>query len=431
MKLPYTTVEFDKDGALVRPAEVGEAAALIAAKDATDVIVISHGWNNTHADAEKLYEAFFDSFDAVTDRVPAAADRSFVVVGVLWPSIRWAPPDDDADEGAGAGLDDDATVLQEEIREQVDDPAVAKRLSALVPTLDSDPHAQHEFLTLLRSTLPASSPGEDASAFEALATSDPDQVIAAAKVASAPAPLPAAQGGAADVGPILIPGVAGGDVGGAAGILSDIVQAGRNLLNVTTYYTMKGRAGAVGSKGIAPMIDALHAKSPSARIHLIGHSFGGRAVTAAANAASAPVSSLSLLQAAYSHFGMAKDWDGAGENGSFVAVPGRVVGPIIDTHTVHDKAVGIAYPLASRLANQIGAGLGDQDDPYGGIGRNGALKTPGNVMATLLDVGGAYDFTGDHTVWSLQADAYVMGHSDITGPQVAYAVLCAVTSAPA
>jgi predicted alpha/beta hydrolase family esterase len=191
---------------------------------------------------------------------------------------------------------------------------------------------------------------------------------------------------------------------------------------------MKERAGVVGREGVSALLERLHREAPDARLHLVGHSFGGRAVTAAALATKAPVSSLCLLQAAYSHFGMAADWDGAGRSGIFAGVPEKVAGPIVVTYTRNDKAVGMAYPIASRLARQIGVSLGDQNDPYGGIGRNGALKTPGGVSATLLDVGGTYDFSA-HDVWSLNSDSYVTGHSDVTGRQVAYAVLSAVISA--
>jgi hypothetical protein len=95
------------------------------------------------------------------------------------------------------------------------------------------------------------------------------------------------------------------------------------------------------------------------------------------------------------------------------------------TFTRNDNAVGMAYPIASRLAQQIGVSLGDENDPYGGIGRNGALKTPRSVSATLLDVGGTYSLSGQD-VWSLNGDAFITGHSDVTGRQVAYAVLTAV-----
>jgi len=57
-------------------------------------------------------------------------------------------------------------------------------------------------------------------------------------------------------------------------------KCGGNLLNLTTYFKRKIRAGPVGSKGVAPLIDRLAAQVQ--RVHLIGHSFGGRLVTAAA-----------------------------------------------------------------------------------------------------------------------------------------------------
>lgn len=422
MKLPYTEVEFDKKGALVHPEQVADAASLVLEKDATDVIVLSHGWNNTPGQARALYEGLLDSIVAVRGSVAGADARRLVVVGVQWPSILWAPEES---SGAGAGLDgDQADALRSEIRERIDDPAVAAKLEALVPQLDASSAAQEQFLELLRETLPRTSKGEDGSAFVALSTADAAELISAAKGLADDDAGPAAAGGAADIDPAGLPPL---DDGGGAGFFDSVVGAFRGLLNLTTYYTMKERAGVVGQKGIAALLERLHADSPSARLHLVGHSFGGRAVTAAALATSAPVSSLSLLQAAYSHFGMAHDWDGT-HDGIFAKVPAKLKGPIIVTFTRNDKAVGLAYPVASRLANQIGVGLGDENDPYGGIGRNGALKTPASLpAATLLDVGGAYAFQPGR-VSSLNGDAFISGHSDVTGRQVAYAVLTAVVS---
>lgn len=54
----------------------------------------------------------------------------------------------------------------------------------------------------------------------------------------------------------------------------------------------------------------------------------------------------------------------------------RVNGSIVITHTKNDLAVGVAYPLASRIARDNADALGDQIDPYGGMGRNGAQHTP-------------------------------------------------------
>jgi hypothetical protein len=423
MKLPYVDVEFDKKGGVVDKAQLKAVDDLLAEKRPTDVLVLSHGWNSTHGDAKALYERLVDSIVAVRPKVNGARDRTFVVVGVLWPSIQWAA---DENSGAGAGFGDEREALEAEIAQRVENAATRKKLLALVPRLEGSSAAQEEFLELLRSTLPRTSKGEDDAAFDALKTASTQEVMDAARSGGETDAAAPELGGAAGIDPAGLPPLGDGELeGGGAGFLDSIVGAARNLVNVTTYYTMKERAGVVGTKGIAPLVDRIHQVAPNARLHLVGHSFGGRAVTAAALATHAPISSLSLLQAAYSHFGMAKDWDGGGKNGLFTKVPAKVEGPVIATFTKNDKAVGLAYPIASRLAQQIGVSLGDENDPYGGIGRNGALKTPRSVSATLLDVGGTYALSGQD-VWSLNGDAFITGHSDVTGRQVAYAVLSAV-----
>jgi hypothetical protein len=427
MKLPYAEVAFDKKGRELDGSDRERLDELLALKRPTDLIVISHGWNNTHGQARALYERFIDSLVAVRPRVDGAGARRFVVVGMLWPSILWAPAESD---GAGAGVGGEEEALIADIRARVDDEDAAAELIALVPQLETSGDAQKRFVDVLRATLPEFSEGEDAAGFEALRTADTADVLDAARALEDEQAAPAAVGGAAVIDPAGLSPLDPGGPGGGAGLFDSILRAGRGLVNVTTYYTMKERAGVVGAQGIAPLLAHLHEEEPAARIHLVGHSFGGRAVTAAALASTAPVASLSLLQAAYSHFGMARAYDDTGADGAFVGVPERVRGPVIITHTVNDKAVGLAYPVASRLARQIGVGLGDAADPYGGIGRNGALKTPGATTADLGEVGATYALAAGR-VTSLRADRYIGDHSDVTGREVAYAVLCAVMSASA
>ena len=424
MVLPYTEVEFDKKGAIRRPQQVTDAGELITHENATDAIVLTHGWNNDAAAARALYQGIMASVDEVRGAVAKARGRRFVVLGMLWPSILWAPPD--AGEGAGAGLGDEAERLRELIEEQIEQRSRREALIALIPRLDTSATARAEFVELLRAKLPAGAvdDADPDSAPDALKTADAETLFDAAAGGSALSGLDSG-GGAADLGAPA----AGVEEGGAAGFsLAGLLGAARSLVNVTTYYTMKERAGVVGEKGIARLLEQLHDAAPTVRLHLVGHSFGGRAVTAAADATAAPVSSVSLLQAAYSHYGMAQGWDGADADGVFARVPGKVAGPIVVTFTRNDKAVGLAYPIASRIARQVGVGLGDANDKYGGIGRNGALKTPASTpFGTLLDVGGDYAFRPGR-VSSLDADRFISGHSDIAGRQVAYAVLSAVTT---
>jgi len=225
----------------------------------------------------------------------------------------------------------------------------------------------------------------------------------------------------------LAPGgavVATGHAAGLLDIFKGATAAGSNAASYLSYFMMKQRAGAVGKNGVAPLIDKL---APGVeRIHLIGHSFGGRVVAAAALASTnEKIHSVSFLQAAFSHNGFSPT---GMMNGFFRAVieKKRVKGPLIATHTKNDTAVGIAYPLASRMSGTVAAALGDEHDKFGGLGRNGAQQmNPGEVVkAELLALGGAYQLQPGK-FHNLLADAFVKNHGDITSPQVASAVAAA------
>jgi pimeloyl-ACP methyl ester carboxylesterase len=175
---------------------------------------------------------------------------------------------------------------------------------------------------------------------------------------------------------------------------------------------------------------------PALRIHLVGHSFGARLVTAAADASGAEVqpASLLLLQAAFSHNGFAPAFhaDGRDYTGFFrrVVQERKVAGPIVITYTLNDKAVGLAYAIASRLAREAVSGLGDAGDLYGGLGRNGAVHMPdaelGGHVLELLAPGGAYSFAAGR-VFNLKADRFIDSHSGIRNDAVGYALLRTIT----
>ncbi|MGZ7072906.1 MAG: hypothetical protein ACXVKL_10750 [Candidatus Angelobacter sp.] len=212
------------------------------------------------------------------------------------------------------------------------------------------------------------------------------------------------------------------------------------MLNLTTYYQMKQRAGIIGSTALNPMLRAIAQQNPQLHIHLIGHSFGGRLVTATAagtgDATILKAHSMTLLQAAFSHYGFAKNWDKKNHDGFFRRVVDNhaISGPIAITHTVSDKAVGMAYPLASLLAGQNAAGLGDKDSDYGGIGRNGAQKTPEAIDGNLVVVGEKYIFMAGklHNLNALNsAGDLIKSHGDVRNRDVAYTVLSAIAAATA
>jgi hypothetical protein len=92
--------------------------------------------------------------------------------------------------------------------------------------------------------------------------------------------------------------------------------------------------------------------------------------------------------------------------------------------------VGLAYALASRMAGQDASAIGDRDDPYGGLGSNGARDTAEAVDGPALASGGTHysPAIGSSRIHNLLADRFVSGHSDIANDAVAYAILNAVAA---
>ena len=431
---PFFPVEFDKQGKIHDPAQPAALDVHLAKGGTTDLIVFSHGWNNDMDEARKLYADFFTSARAVLDagKVPGAAARAFAVLGVLWPSKKFADKELIPSGAAGAGSTVELDDLRDKLRglrgmfDAPDADQALADLEKLLPKLEDSASACKTFVDRVRGLMRPSA-GDEADAAKLFFSMPAGDLFTKLQqpVSFTETAAPAGGGGAAAIG----------DAGGAAGLgsfFSGIGSGVRNLLNLTTYYQMKERAGLVGTVGVNPLVAGLKKKCPALRLHLVGHSFGGRLVTAVAagadDASVVKANSLSLLQAAYSHYGLAQKWDGQ-HDGAFrrVVTQGAISGPAIVTCTANDKAVGLAYPIASIVAGQVAAGLGDENDKYGGMGRNGAQKTPEAVKAALLDVGGAYALAPGK-IHNLRADPFISGHSDITNKQVAYAVLTAIAA---
>lgn len=433
--IPGFELEFTRDGQIFDTKQVD--AVVNALPQFSDLLVFSHGWNNDLADARALANDFLGKVQDVLDGgiVPDVQGRRFGAVIVLWPSKKFT--DDELIPGGGAAsaaLNEDLAPVEQMLEELKNDPdrlgerdvRLVRRLiidqaKVLLPQLKTSSQARREYVFLLRSLLtPADAHADDGSL--EFFTRSPDEVFKEMSDAVA-APLGPNPGGSASVG---------ANAGGAAGlkdIADGIVGAARRIANFTTYYQMKERAGIVGRTGLNQVLRRLRQENPAIRLHLIGHSFGARLVTAAADAldANTIAVTLTLLQAAYSHNGLAHKFDG--QNDGFfrkLISNNHVSGPIIITHTKNDTAVGIAYPLASRLSHTKAAAFGDENDPYGGLGRNGAQHTPEAKGLALADLPahqpGPYKFVSGK-VYNLKADKFIRDHNDICKHEVAYAML--------
>jgi hypothetical protein len=433
---PYFPLEFTKDGAINK---TDQFAALVDAltkpranQAVTDLLVLSHGWNNDIPEAEGLYSTIGDHLAAVLPRrFPACAAvraRRVIVCGILWPSKKF--DDKSLIPGGAASLGDggseaDATAAIDLLASFVDTPEAKKALGrarSLVPSLASSLDARDEFVRIVRAFMPHGANEEEPVVSDDFYTLGGDELL---RRLSRPGPGPARPS----------------DQGGAAGLgdwIGKAVDGARSLANLVTFYQMKTRAGAIGQGGVHDALQRIREQRPAdgplaLRIHLAGHSFGARLVTAAAAGAPdstpLPVDSVILMQAAFSHFAFATSYDGAhdGFYRRVVVDPARVRGVTAITFTAKDKAVGLAYPLASRIARQIAAALGDANDPYGGLGRNGAQKTPATQIVPLQAVGSAYSFS-PRGIYNLDSNAVIGGHSDLGHDEVAYAIVSAMAA---
>lgn len=364
---PYFEVQFNKEGSIHDDTEVKLLLDFMNEGTVTDLFVISHGWNNNLEDARKLYKAFFGQVRAEIDssRLPKLQQRNFAVLGILWPSMKF----EDAALIASGATSIGATQPGDELRQQLDllkgvfdNPEadiLLERAAALSSRVETDQAAAIEFIDIIRSLPKKEEIHQDDKSDDFFRLTG-NKLIDILSRPDVPVPVQPGQGGAADFdASVIIP-----DTGGAAGFdfFGGVKSALRKVLNFTTYYQMKERAGTVGRNGAYTMLSRLRERHQDLKINLIGHSFGGRLVTALADGPEGmkPIipASLTILQAAFSHNGFAQKFDET-RDGFFrkVVTEKKVSGPILITHSIKDVAVGMAYPIASKLSGSDAASL--------------------------------------------------------------------------
>lgn len=428
---PYAIAQFDKEGKLEKTPTIPEGT--------TDLIVISHGWNNTQEEAAELYAKLLVNLQGAISGDAQFAPRKLAVIGVIWPSKKFdndftdvaAVPDAGGAAAAGGPHDGASQAFMHAAVDRLTmlyTDAEVSALKKLLPSIGDNVEVQEKFVNQLRAMLKpedtahgikASRDGRDfEEAADVFFRGNAAQIFT-----NAGAPDLVAAGPRADVA-----GAAMGRAAGLHDVLSKAAKAINDLVNLTTFFEMKKRAGAVGANGLAPLLDQL--ADQVARIHLIGHSFGGRLVTAAAaKSTTNKLYSMSLLQAAFSHNGFSQT-----KKGFFRSVidAKRITGPILITHTKNDKAVGVAYPVVSRIGRQAADGIGDNRDIYGGIGSNGAIQ----MQADEIFMGAAV-LLGDKKPYSLkmgklhnlESSAYIQDHGCVFVPEVAWAISRAIVAA--
>jgi hypothetical protein len=426
---PFWKLTFDADGKVVAPPTSAALAAEVKQAGVSDLMVFSHGWNNSPEEAMRLYVGFFGEVSKLLHSPDHPSTAKIGLVGIIWPSIRWPDEAPTAVAGGAAGVHAGATPpakLGAELKKvfpKADSQRVLDQLTKLLDERPNDYAKLKEFKEKLRELV--KSAGDGAPGIDMLevagATVDDDQYLAVFNALSMHEPAMHGAGGAAGLG----------------NPFQKLWNGAKGALRVTSYWQMKNRAGVIGEHGLGPALCELAATNPTLRINLIGHSFGARLVSyalkglrCAANGTS-PVKSLYLMQGAFSHFAFADKLDfDPGRSGDLKGMASRVDGPLVTTHSLKDSAVGIAYPLASFVARQDNAAATDTGFRWEGMGHDGAQDV--NAAAAFLgQPGTSYPFkTGQ---WlNLDGNRVIVkggppsgAHSDIVHPETAWAALAA------
>jgi hypothetical protein len=435
----FQPLTFDDEGKLTVPDELKSLTDHLNAVSATDAILFAHGFRNSEADALGVYSRFLKTFREHVNRPElkaALAGRRIVAGGFFWPSKPFREVGDVQEEGVVQGLGDDPAGLAEvrgrleEFRDEdarPDQRPNIDRAIALLPTLPNNPDAQDEFVDLVMSLLD-NVQLDGTEGLDEIRSQSGSELLDKLAV---PIIVPAVHEHREGVAAALDGSVPVASPMGISDLFTSITGRVGQLLNLTTWYMMKGRCGKVGAAGGADVVRAIKRSRPAVKVHLVGHSLGARLMAATAKSLCSPpplqADSLTLLEAAFSHYGFSAD-NGHGSAGFFRDVVAKhiVKGPFVSTFSFQDAVVQKAYAIASRLALDNTEAVGDASDPFGGLGRNGTQRTSEAVVDVLHEPGTPYDFKLGVVNNLDGSGGLIKDHSDVTNPMVTYAFASAL-----
>ncbi|MFK0152717.1 serine-threonine protein kinase [Streptomyces sp. NPDC090493] len=426
---PYWELTFDADGdpdGAERDRLLGE----IDGHGLRDLIVFAHGWNNDRSGATRLYRRFFAP-------VPKLAPKARIgYAGVIWPSMRFCDepiPDFPRSVVATEAEQAQAPVLDKDTRHALLEtfPGRATVVDQIARMLDQRPANELEEFGRLVRVLVEVLPGGPQPLFAAdtLAEGVPqsDPVLFSGDIPTLceefAAALAALRGS--------------GDAAGFA--VPNPWDGAKELLRQATYYAMKRRAGTVGERGLGRVVGQLAGAAPDVRVHLVGHSFGGRLVSFALRGLPdgvRTVKSVTLLQGAFSHYAFAARLPHDPRAGGVLqGQQNRIDGPLVCCYSHFDQSLGTLYPLASRMADDCESALGEDvagmlGARWGAMGHDGVQEVPGtrslDLAAALRGPLAAPGCVNVDAAAVVKSGGPPSGaHSDIVHPELARVVLAA------
>ena len=420
--LPYYIIPFDKKGRCEGPET--QRHLLDNAASHSDIFLFSHGWNNDWQTATNHYENFISGFMKMRrdNNLPVPPNYRPLLVGVFWPSTALVKDDEQAPQMAADAVDDD---------EVADERATIRGVAEVLP----DAKVERFYELTQRERLDETEARELAGILQPLFGSQSDDlsnmsapsVDELLQIWQRTAPAEEEKVNFEDFG--TVDGESGAGVQGAGGV-GDFFKSilPRKIVRGFTVWQMKDRAGTVGTRGVGPMLAEL-LKRTTARVHLIGHSYGAKVVLSALCSPEAmgqrKVHSTLLLQPAVSHLCFANKVPGTERAGGYARALDRIERPILSTFSDHDFPLTQIFHLALVREVDLGelkiAADGKPPSRYaalGGFGPRGANEK----LIEILDRPQPYQLDNGVRVYGLNGTRTIDGHGGISNESTWWAL---------
>lgn len=429
--MPYQTLpQFNQRYALVRFNKSGEEEPEIiegskhqfseqvltdlATQPVTDIFCFSHGWQSDVPGAIQQYDRWIGTVlnvDSDRQRMVQVNPKFHPFhIGLHWPSQPWGDESLPGDHFSAIGVPPLEQWLKDEVQRLGDTPEIRRCIQTLFEEARQNAGADQLTDVARRAYLDLNAaldlgdvglggpPGDDREPF------DPDQAFANSQAE----------------------GTSFGDLN-FSGLLAPLRQL--------SFWTMKKRARRVGETGLHELLKQVQQAAPSARIHLMGHSFGCIVVSAIAlgSETSAPllrsIDSMVLVQGALSLWSYCSDIPHlSGKAGYFHRLirDRSVTGPIVTTFSRFDTANRCFYPWGAGVTRQIDFAPLPKYGALGIYGIQGLLEYVHDE--TMLPVEQDYSFQPGN-VYNLNSSHYIKhggglagAHNDIDNEGVAHAI---------
>jgi pimeloyl-ACP methyl ester carboxylesterase len=351
------------------------------------------------------------------------ANYAPLLVGVFWPSAILVSRSEEAPKFAAAGIE----AIDEEIaagQMTLDEIALGlldQNVERFYKLAQQEGLSNAEAVEFARILLPLYETGDDEVSTAVSRT--PEEIVESWKTLSQQAEGPIDLDDFGTTGQIDVKPAA------AAGAVDFIRDMPREALRAVTVWQMKDRAGTVGSKGVSPLL-AEFLQTTEARVHLIGHSFGGKVVLSALCypdrlPRGRKAHSMLLLQPAVSHLCFADRVPFTGKPGGFHRALERVERPILSTFSNHDVPLTKIFHLALVRPSDLGeakiAAGGEPPTIFAALGGFGPRRC-GESLVDVRDVNDLYDLDPSVRIYGLRADRTIKGHGDASNPSTWWAL---------